>query len=347
MLRRLRRELPQPVTRSVRSFAWPKRRNCRTGSPPTSSGSSMRLESGLAALMLGVRRGSREAPSPHPVQCRPRHRRASGSMEKRVAMATGEIEGELDAFVSIVVVRSSQLVVHFVHKRYRDAHFHILDVSSRPSHVCFTTEGDSTMKTLFALTTADLMLTADAASATAVGTVRRLRPRARLPPRSIRRPHRQPALACPMVVVYHGTQLRVGRPGRRLPQPQLNLVTGDALVERVQCDQGSAMALRRHPLFPRLSPTTTILPAWTEALGIAQRALSQQIRVLETEIGVQPFHRVPRGAELTAAGDAFQREARLALASDEERCLGRAARASRRERTAQVGRHHLVHLRCR
>ena len=66
------------------------------------------------------------------------------------------------------------------------------------------------------------------------------------------------------------------------------------------------------------------------ALGIAQPPLSQQIRALETEIGVQLFHRVPHGAELTAAGEAFQREARLALASA-ERAVWAAQRAHRGE----------------
>ncbi|WP_119306222.1 LysR family transcriptional regulator [Cohaesibacter haloalkalitolerans] len=42
-----------------------------------------------------------------------------------------------------------------------------------------------------------------------------------------------------------------------------------------------------------------------EKLGIAQPPLSQQIRDLEREIGVQLFHRVPHGAELTSAGQAF------------------------------------------
>ncbi|MBW6525748.1 LysR family transcriptional regulator [Sphingomonas sp. RHCKR7] len=40
-------------------------------------------------------------------------------------------------------------------------------------------------------------------------------------------------------------------------------------------------------------------------LGIAQPALSQQIKDLEREIGAALFHRVPHGAELTAAGASF------------------------------------------
>lgn len=40
-------------------------------------------------------------------------------------------------------------------------------------------------------------------------------------------------------------------------------------------------------------------------VGIGQPPLSQQIRDLEAEIGTPLFHRLPHGAELTAAGDAF------------------------------------------
>jgi DNA-binding transcriptional LysR family regulator len=51
-----------------------------------------------------------------------------------------------------------------------------------------------------------------------------------------------------------------------------------------------------------------------ERMRIAQPALSQQIRKLETAIGVPLFHRTKRVVELTAAGQAMIRPARQALA---------------------------------
>jgi DNA-binding transcriptional LysR family regulator len=65
-------------------------------------------------------------------------------------------------------------------------------------------------------------------------------------------------------------------------------------------------------------------------LGIGQPPLSQQIRDLEAEIGAALFHRVPHGAELTAAGEAFLTEAKASLASAEKAKLA-AQRANRGE----------------
>lgn len=65
-------------------------------------------------------------------------------------------------------------------------------------------------------------------------------------------------------------------------------------------------------------------------LGIGQPPLSQQIRDLETEIGVQLFRRVPHGAELTAAGTAFREEALGTVASAERAKLA-AQQAARGE----------------
>ena len=51
-----------------------------------------------------------------------------------------------------------------------------------------------------------------------------------------------------------------------------------------------------------------------ERLGMQQPTLSQQIRILERELDVQLFRRLPRGVALTAAGVAFLADARAILA---------------------------------
>lgn len=55
-----------------------------------------------------------------------------------------------------------------------------------------------------------------------------------------------------------------------------------------------------------------------ERIGIAQPALSQQIQVLEKQLGVRLFHRANRRIELTETGAAFLQEARATLAMAEK-----------------------------
>lgn len=64
-----------------------------------------------------------------------------------------------------------------------------------------------------------------------------------------------------------------------------------------------------------------------ERLGMQQPPLSQQIRSLEQELGFDLFRRHPKGAELTAGGNVFLKEARAILASVDQ-AAARAARAA-------------------
>lgn len=67
----------------------------------------------------------------------------------------------------------------------------------------------------------------------------------------------------------------------------------------------------------------------SQILGIAQPALSRQIRQLEEEIGVDLLERLPRGVRLTAAGRAF--------AQDANAILSQVTVASRRARDFATG----------
>ena len=67
-------------------------------------------------------------------------------------------------------------------------------------------------------------------------------------------------------------------------------------------------------------------------LGIAQPALSQQIRQLEDELGTQLFHRLTRGVTLTEAGRAFLPHAKAVLAAADE-----GAAAVRRAAKGEIG----------
>ncbi|NPD16111.1 LysR family transcriptional regulator [Xinfangfangia sp. D13-10-4-6] len=68
-------------------------------------------------------------------------------------------------------------------------------------------------------------------------------------------------------------------------------------------------------------------------IGIAQPPLSQQIQLLEKEVGTRLFHRLTRGVELTPAGEAFLTDARNVLdmaerAMTSARQIGRGERGS-------------------
>ena len=67
-----------------------------------------------------------------------------------------------------------------------------------------------------------------------------------------------------------------------------------------------------------------------ERLGIAQPAVTQQMKSLETQLGFKVFQRVRRGIELTGAGAVFLEHARAALAQAETAVLA-GRRASRGE----------------
>lgn len=71
-----------------------------------------------------------------------------------------------------------------------------------------------------------------------------------------------------------------------------------------------------------------------ERLGIAQPALSQQIKALETQLGTRLFHRTKRRIELTDAGKTFLEDAR--------NVLEQAERATRRAR--DIGRGEAGHI---
>jgi DNA-binding transcriptional LysR family regulator len=76
-----------------------------------------------------------------------------------------------------------------------------------------------------------------------------------------------------------------------------------------------------------------------DRLHLAQPALSQQVRKLEVEIGVDLFHRSRRGVMLTTAGTVFLEEARRLLRHADE-----AARTARNARTGTAGRVRVGHL---
>ena len=70
-----------------------------------------------------------------------------------------------------------------------------------------------------------------------------------------------------------------------------------------------------------------------ERLGMQQPPLSQQIRALESELGVQLFRRLPRGVEMTEAGRALLDDAQAILAH-----IDHAFATTRRTARGELGR---------
>jgi DNA-binding transcriptional LysR family regulator len=70
------------------------------------------------------------------------------------------------------------------------------------------------------------------------------------------------------------------------------------------------------------------------ALGMAQPPLSQQIKALETELGVTLFERTTRAVRLTPAGEAFAEDARNILSVLDS--ATRRARAAGRGETGEL-----------
>ncbi len=92
-----------------------------------------------------------------------------------------------------------------------------------------------------------------------------------------------------------------------------------------------ATSLRRLRAFLAVCETMHLGRA-AEAMGIAQPAISEQIRGLERGLGLRLFHRRKRAIELTEAGEAYREDARRLLDAHEQ-----AARRARRVARGEEG----------
>jgi DNA-binding transcriptional LysR family regulator len=100
---------------------------------------------------------------------------------------------------------------------------------------------------------------------------------------------------------------------------------------RVRRDERKTVELRRVRYFVAVAEELHFRRA-AQRLHLAQPALSQQVRKLELELGVQLLHRDKRGVALTACGTAFLPEARRLLRQADE-----AARTAQGARDGTLG----------